>query len=115
MMDRCVPADVHNDPLSGRRSRSAAASASIGPSGDRPAAAADGVEADSRGGLVRNRISASAEIVAVAGTGGVTRLPVLASQVPLVLRRTPEAVYVVGGAGGAIGGGGVRVTVFGGA
>jgi len=42
--------------------------------------------------------------VAVAGTGGVTRLPVLASQVPLVLRRTPEAVYVVGGAAGPIGG-----------
>jgi urease accessory protein len=45
-----------------------------------------------------------AEIVAVAGTAGVTRLPVLSSQVPLVLRRTPEAVYVVGGAAGPIGG-----------
>ncbi len=33
-----------------------------------------------------------------------TRLPVLASQVPLVLRRTPDAVYVVGGAAGPIGG-----------
>jgi urease accessory protein len=42
--------------------------------------------------------------VAVAGTGAVTRLPVLASQVPLVLRRTPGAVYVVGGAAGPIGG-----------
>ena len=42
--------------------------------------------------------------MAVAGTGGVTRLPVLSSQVPLVLRRTPEAVYVVGGAAGPIGG-----------
>jgi urease accessory protein len=40
----------------------------------------------------------------VAGPGGVTRLPVLASQVPLVLRRTPDAVYVVGGAAGPIGG-----------
>jgi urease accessory protein len=54
--------------------------------------------------LARNRIIASASIVAVAGPGGVTRLPVLASQVPLVLRRTPDAVYVVGGAAGPIGG-----------
>jgi urease accessory protein len=56
------------------------------------------------GALGLNRINASASIVAVAGTGGRTRLPVLASQVPLVLRRTPEAVYVVGGAAGPIGG-----------
>jgi urease accessory protein len=131
MMDRCIHPGVYNDPLSGRRGRSAAASASIGSSADRPAAAADGVEADGRGGLVRNRISASAdrpaaaadgveadgrgglvrnrisasaEIVAVAGIGGATRLPVLASQAPLVLRRTPDAVYVVGGAAGPIGG-----------
>jgi urease accessory protein len=75
MMDRCVHAGVHNGPSS---------------AGDC--------------GLGRNRISASAEIVAVAGAGGVTRLPVLASQVPLVLRRTPDAVYVVGGAAGPIGG-----------
>jgi urease accessory protein len=75
MMDRCVHPDVQNDPSSARPC-----------------------------GLARNRISASAEIVAVAGTGGVTRLPVLSSQVPLVLRRTPEAVYVVGGAAGPIGG-----------
>ena len=57
-----------------------------------------------RRGLGRNRVTASASIVAVAGPGGVTRLPVLASQVPLVLRRTPDAVYVVGGAAGPIGG-----------
>jgi urease accessory protein len=75
MMDRCIHAAVHNGPSSA------------------------GVC-----GLGRNRISASAEIVAVAGVGGVTRLPVLASQVPLVLRRTPDAVYVVGGAAGPIGG-----------
>jgi urease accessory protein len=56
------------------------------------------------GGLGRNRLSAAAEIVAVAGADGVTRLPVLSSQVPLVLRRTPEAVYLVGGAAGPIGG-----------
>jgi urease accessory protein len=74
-MDRCVRADVQNDPSSPRS-----------------------------GGLGRNRISASASIVAVVGAGGVTRLPVLSSQVPLVLRRTPDAVYVVGGAAGPIGG-----------
>jgi urease accessory protein len=50
-----------------------------------------------------NRVVASASVEAVADAG-VTRLPVLASQVPLVLRRTPSAVYVVGGAAGPIGG-----------
>jgi urease accessory protein len=49
-------------------------------------------------------VLASASIEAVAGADGVTRLPVLASQVPLVLRRTPDAVYLVGGAAGPIGG-----------
>jgi urease accessory protein len=69
------------------------------------------------GGLARNRICASAEIVAVAVAAGVTRLPVLSSQVPLVLRRTPEAVYVVGGAAGPIGGDelGLRISVGAGA
>jgi urease accessory protein len=75
MMDSCIHAGVHNGPSSA------------------------GVD-----GLGRNRIHAAAEIVAVAGAGGVTRLPVLSSQVPLVLRRTPDAVYVVGGAAGPIGG-----------
>jgi urease accessory protein len=67
--------------------------------------------------LSRNRITASASIVAVTGPGGVTRLPVLASQVPLVLRRTPDAVYVVGGAAGPIGGDelGLRISVGAGA
>jgi urease accessory protein len=88
MMDRCLHGDVHNGPSS-----------------------ADG------GGLGRNRISAAASIVAVVGADGRTRLPVLASQVPLVLRRTPEAVYVVGGAAGPIGGDrlGLRITVRAGA
>jgi urease accessory protein len=65
----------------------------------------------------RNRISATASIEAVAGPGGVTRLPVLASQVPLVLRRTPSGVYLVGGAAGPIGGDelSLRVTVGAGA
>jgi urease accessory protein len=75
MMDCCIHAGVHSGP----------SSAEVG-------------------GLGRNRISAAAEIVAVAGADGRTRLPVLSSQVPLVLRRTPEAVYVVGGAAGPIGG-----------
>jgi urease accessory protein len=65
----------------------------------------------------RNRLSATAEIVAEAGPTGVTRLPVLSSQVPLVLRRTPDAVYVVGGAAGPIGGDelSLRITVGAGA
>jgi urease accessory protein len=52
----------------------------------------------------RNRLTAAARIEAVAGPEGTTRLPVLSSQVPLVLRRTPSAVYLVGGAAGPIGG-----------
>ena len=65
----------------------------------------------------RNRVVAAAEIQAVAGPGGVTRLPVLASQVPLVLRRTPSAVYLVGGAAGPLGGDelSLRITVGAGA
>src|SRR5580692_9547006 len=51
-----------------------------------------------------NRVCASASIEAVTGPGGVTRLPVLASQAPLVLRRTPDSVYLVSGAAGPIGG-----------
>jgi urease accessory protein len=56
------------------------------------------------GRFTRNRVTATASIEAVAGPGGTTRLPVLASQAPLVLRRTPEAVYLVGGAAGPLGG-----------
>jgi urease accessory protein len=53
----------------------------------------------------RNRVRAEAAIVACRDAAtGVTRLPALRSQVPLVLRRTPEAVYLVGGAAGPIGG-----------
>ena len=59
--------------------------------------------AGSRQARARNRVTAAAEIVA-ATAGGATRLPVLRSQAPLVLRRTPEAVYLVGGAAGPIGG-----------
>ena len=61
-----------------------------------------GLAADRR--FVRNRVAATASVEAVAGPGGVTRLPVLASQVPLVLRRTPDSVYLVGGAAGPLGG-----------
>jgi urease accessory protein len=49
-------------------------------------------------------VTASAEVVAVPGPGGGTRLPVLRSAAPLVLRRTPEAVYLVGAAAGPLGG-----------
>lgn len=56
-------------------------------------------------GRGRNRVTASAAITAsFDAASGVTRLPVLRSQVPLVLRRTPDAVYLVGGAAGPIGG-----------
>jgi urease accessory protein len=61
-----------------------------------------GLAADRR--FVRNRVAATASIEATAGPGGVTRLPVLASQVPLVLRRAPDSVYLVGGAAGPLGG-----------
>jgi urease accessory protein len=54
--------------------------------------------------LPRNRITANAELVAEPGPGGSSRLPVLRSQVPLVLRRTAEAVYLVSAAAGPLGG-----------
>lgn len=59
----------------------------------------------------RNRVTASAEIVATAGPGGATRLPVLRSQAPLVLRRTPEAIYLVGAAAGPIAGDLLTLTI----
>lgn len=59
----------------------------------------------------RNRVVASASIEAAAGAGGATRLPVLASQAPLVLRRTPDAVYLVGGAAGPLGGDSLSLSV----
>jgi urease accessory protein len=52
----------------------------------------------------RNGITARAQIVAEPGPGGSTRLPVLHSQAPLALRRTPEAVYLVSATGGPLGG-----------
>jgi urease accessory protein len=80
---------------------------------------ADGAADDGAAGEPppRNRVTAVAEIEAVAGDDGVTRLPVLSSQVPLVLRRTPDAVYLVGGAAGPIGGDelGLRIRVGAGA
>jgi urease accessory protein len=54
--------------------------------------------------MPRNRVTAEAAIVAEADAAGRTRLPVLRSQAPLVLRRTPDAVYLVGGTAGPIGG-----------
>jgi urease accessory protein len=49
-------------------------------------------------------VRASAELVAERGAGGSTRLPVQRSQAPLILRRTADAVYLVGGAAGPLGG-----------
>jgi urease accessory protein len=59
----------------------------------------------------RNRVTASASVEAATGPGGVTRLPVLASQAPLVLRRTPDAVYLVGGAAGPLGGDSLSLSI----
>jgi urease accessory protein len=56
-------------------------------------------------------ITAAASIVAERDADGVTRLPVLSSQVPLVLRRTVDAVYLVGGAAGPLGGDDLTLTI----
>jgi urease accessory protein len=82
------------DPAASARSAAEAASGDTAIAGGGSSAA----------GHPRNRVVASAAIVAEAFPGGGTRLPVLRSQAPLVLRRTPDAVYVVGGAAGPIGG-----------
>ncbi len=47
---------------------------------------------------------ARAELVAARGPAGELRLPVQRSQAPLVLRRTADAVYLVSGAAGPLGG-----------
>lgn len=47
---------------------------------------------------------ARARVVAESDGCGVTRLTALRSEAPLVLRSTPEALYLVGGAGGPLGG-----------
>ena len=54
--------------------------------------------------MARHGLTAAARIVAQRTGDGVTRLPVLSSQAPLVLRRTADAVYLVGGAAGPLGG-----------
>jgi urease accessory protein len=65
----------------------------------------------------RNQVTAAAEIVAEPGLRGSLRLPVLRSQAPLVLRRTPGAVYLVSAAAGPLGGDqlSLRITVRAGA
>jgi urease accessory protein len=65
----------------------------------------------------RNQVKAWAEILAEPGPGGSVRLPVLRSQAPLVLRRTPEAVYLVNASAGPLGGDqlSLRITVRAGA
>jgi urease accessory protein len=56
-------------------------------------------------------VIARARIVAEAdGTGG-TRMTVLRSAVPFVLRQTPDAVWLVGGAAGPLGGDDLRLDV----
>lgn len=47
---------------------------------------------------------AQARVVAEADGRGGTRLAVLRSEAPLVLRETPAALYLIGGAGGPLGG-----------
>jgi urease accessory protein len=49
-------------------------------------------------------VRARAELVAERGPAGELRLPVQRSQAPLVLRRTADAVYLVSGAAGPLGG-----------
>jgi urease accessory protein len=49
-------------------------------------------------------MKASAALVAELSEAGGMRLPVQRSQAPLILRRTPDAVYLVGGAAGPLGG-----------
>jgi urease accessory protein len=49
-------------------------------------------------------VKASAALVAERGADGSIRLPVQRSQAPLILRRTADAVYLVGGAAGPLGG-----------
>ena len=49
-------------------------------------------------------MKARATIEADVGSDGSTRFPTLRSESPLLLRRTPEAVFLVGGAAGPLGG-----------
>jgi urease accessory protein len=50
-------------------------------------------------------------VVAAVDARGRTRLESLRSAAPLILRATPEAVYMVGGAAGPIGGDGLRLDI----
>jgi urease accessory protein len=56
-------------------------------------------------------LTAHAHVVASADVNGVTHFPLLSSAVPLVLRRTPDAVYLVGGAAGPLGGDDLSLSV----
>jgi len=56
-------------------------------------------------------VIAAARVVAEADAGGVTRLRVLRSAAPLLLRPTPAGVYLVGGAGGPLGGDDLRLQI----
>lgn len=50
------------------------------------------------------RVKATARVVAELDACGRTRLTAIRSEAPLVLRATPDALYLVGGAGGPLGG-----------
>jgi urease accessory protein len=56
-------------------------------------------------------VRATAHVVAERGPGGATRLAAVRSQAPLVLRRTPGALLLVGAAGGPLGGDELRLSV----
>jgi urease accessory protein len=84
---------------------------SSGPAASAGPSAGPGARSGPAPSSAAGAITATARIVAERGADGATRLPVLASQVPLVLRRTPEAVYLVGGAAGPLGGDSLRLCV----
>jgi urease accessory protein len=54
---------------------------------------------------------ARARVVATGDDRGGTRLETVRSEPPLVLRATPEALYLVGGAGGPLGGDDLRLDI----
>jgi urease accessory protein len=56
-------------------------------------------------------VRAAAHVVAERGPGGATLLAAVRSQAPLVLRRTPGALLLVGAAGGPLGGDELRLSV----
>lgn len=62
-------------------------------------------------GVGSGRVKAHAEIRAEPDGHGGVRMAVLRSQAPLLLRRTPDAVFLVGGAAGPLGGDDLRLHI----